>query len=221
MIGHFTLNGVRIEKDVPECWEKVSFRQYIDLIKAGDDFVKQVAILTGLDEAVLVKAEITNFAALREIIKFVYVEMVPVIPKVLLGAPIPADLETGSIAQYVDVQEIAKKFVKDDNIGNLEHYPLIVATYCVKPYDYKEAEKLAPSIFNAPCSEVMAIANFTLAKLIASKLNIQIPSLQAVTPLSKLRRVMRSWLYRLDFTIRYYSWKRKLPSPVQNYLNGQ
>lgn len=221
MIGHFTLNGVRIEKDVPECWEKVSFRQYIDLIKAGDDFTKQVAILTGLDEAVLVKAQITNFAALREIIKFVYVEMVPVIPKVLLGAPIPSDLETGSIAQYVDVQEIAKKFVKDDNIGNLEHYPLIVATYCVKPYDFREAEKLVPAVFNAPCSEVMAIANFTLAKLIASKLNIQIPSLQAVTLPSKLKRVMRSWLYRLDFTIRYYSWKRKLPSSVQSYLNGQ
>lgn len=222
MIVHITLNGLKVTKDIPESWDKVTFGQCLELIKAGPEAkIKALSIFTGIEMELLNKAKIHNLYPVLEILSFLDKEMEYSIPNEVMGYKIPKDLESESIAQYADIQELVKKFKEDDNVGNLSYYPLIVATYCVNPYDFKKAEELAETFLNAPCMEVMAVGNFTLARLLASKLNMAIPSLRGATRLNRLKLAMINWLYRLASTIRFYSWKKALPSPVRNYLNGR
>ena len=218
---NITLNGVTVSKDIPESWEKVSFKDCLRVATMGNDVVKIVSLFTGIDEDTLRKAQIHNLDTLIGVLSFLQTEMTYTIPDTIMGYHLPKDLESESIAQYADIQEIVSKFDEKDHLKNVEAYPLIAATYCVKPYDFKEAEKIAEQLTNAPCTEVMAIGNFTLARLLASKLNIPNPFRRAGTPPSRLKRVMISWLNRLDFTIRYFSWRKALPSPVRNYLTGR
>jgi hypothetical protein len=219
MTVHITLNGVKVTKDIPESWDKVTFRQSLQL--TGKDKVFALSLFTGIDLDTLNKARVHNSLAVMEILGFLDREIEYSIPSEIMGYKIPHDLESESVAQYADINEIVSKFDKDDPIKNVEQYPLIVATYCVSPYDFKEAEKIAEKLFDAPCTEVMAIGNFTLARLLALKLNIPNPFPRAGTPPNRLKRVMRNWLYRLDFTRRYFSWRKALPSPVRNYLTGR
>jgi len=220
MIFHITLNGEKITRDIPESWDKVSFRQCLAHEKVKNDFPKVVSLFTGIDEDTLLKAQIHNLPALEQCLSFRFKTMTYVMPETIMGYSLPKDLEVESIAQYADLQDIAKNFTEDET-ANIEKFPLIAATYCVKPYDFKQAEKISKQLFDAPCLEVTAVANFTLARLLASKLNIPNPFLRVATRPSRLKRVMISWLNRLDFTIRYSSWRRALPSPVKNYLSGR
>ena len=221
MIFNITLNGTKITRDIPESWDKVTFRQCLDLIKCKEDITKIVSVLTGIDEATLKSAQIHNLSALLAAIQFLQRDMTYVMPDKIAGYVLPKDLEGESIAQYSDIQEIVKNFDAEDNLKNVEKYPLIVATYCVTPYDFKKAEIIAGELFNAPCTEVMAVGNFTLARLLASKLNIPNPFPLVGTRPSRLRRAMIAFRNRLDFTIRYFSWRRALPLPVKNYLSGR
>lgn len=218
-----TLNGAKVEKDIPESWDQVTFRQCIALIKCGDNDTKKISIFTGIDEETLLKSQINNLYTLLGVLSFLKKDMTYTMPTSILGYNLPQDLETESTAQYADLQLIIAGFDKDDQLKNIQTYPLIIATYVRfdGEYDYKKSETLVDKFFDAPCTEVMAVGNFTLARLLALKLNIPMPSRRAATPKSKLRRVLISWLYRLDFIIRYYSWKKRLPSPVKNYWNGR
>lgn len=218
MTVHITLNGVRVTKDIPESWDKVTFRQSLAI--TGKSKVYALSVFTDIPEETLRIAQVHNANAVMELLSFLDREITYTMPESIMGHKLPKDLESESIAQYADIQEIVSKFDEKDPMKNIEKYPLIVATYCVNPYDFKEAEKIAEKLFDAPCTEVMAVGNFTLARLLASKLNIPNPFPLAATPPNRLRRVMISWRYRLDFIIRYFSWRKALPSPVRNYLSG-
>lgn len=216
MKTELTLNGIKVVKDIPETWDKVPFKQFKKLAECGTDRVKKLSLFTDIDEVTLRKAEIKNLDTLMEVLRFTEKETKYELPLEVLGHKIPHNLEVENIARYADLQKII-----DENKENiLDFYPLIVATYVVNPYDYKEAEKLASKFEYAPCWEVMAIGNFTLAKLLASRASMLKLSPPEATRLRRLRRDIRNWLLRLVFTIHYFSWKKSLPSPERNFLSG-
>lgn len=225
-----TLDSSTFEKNIPIRWTEVTFRQAIELNKIQrqkGDIKNIIALFTGLDPEIFRVAIVHNLDRVIARLQFVYKEMPQEVPKTCLGYPVVQDLESKCVAQAADVMEIMGSFKEDTPTENLMQYPLICATYISpewflnKEYDFKQAEKVAEKFFDAPCTEVMAIGNFTWAKYVAWKSGIPIISRSGATRKNKLRQGMINWLVTLAFTIRFYLWKRSLPSPVRNYLNGR
>ena len=227
MTVQFTLNGVKVTKNLATRWEEVSFRQFLDLAKAGEDKTKVISILTGIDYETLLKAKVGNLQTLLAITSFIWTEPIDyILPKKLtvLGTnheyDIDGNLELNSLERYSDLDNILKSF-GDDSHKNLEKYPLICATYSVSPYEYTDAENLANEFFNSPCTEVMAVGNFTLVSIRGLK-NI-IPTIvpREDTRQNRLRRVLRGWARFLGYSAHYYLWRKTLPLPVRRFLNGR
>jgi len=216
------INDEILEKDIPNAWHLLSFKDFIGVVKAGDELPKLLSVFTGLDPEILEKAEIKNFDVLMSSLAFLKTEMNLVMPSEVLGITVPRNLEQEAVARYADIQDTASMFKEDDKIYNLEQYPFIVAVYLTpSPYNYQEAEKLAERLKDAPCVEVVAVANFTLLKLDAWNRGMPITSHLEGTTLNRWRQVILLWLHRLSSSIRYYTWKRSLHSHVRNYLNGR
>lgn len=215
------LNGVKVSKDIPTGWHQVSFRKFIQTAKCKNNFNGIISAFTDVPVETLKKAKIKNFDVLLSCLSFMDKPMDQLMPSTICGLSVPKSLEDEAAARYGDLQGITKQFIKDDNIANLNHYPLIVATYVTKsPYNCKEAETLAEQIWDAPCGEVLAIGNFTLLRLLASKNGMLNSSHLEGTLKNRLRRATINWLTRLAFSIRYGTWKRSLPSSVRKSLNG-
>lgn len=214
------INGSSVSKNIPTAWHEVTWDQFVELSKCMDDHVKIISVFTGIDVETLKKASIKNYDVLLSCLSFLNKEMNLIMPSTILYLKVPANIEEEAAARYGDIQEILQKFT-EDKIDNIEHYPLIVSTYVTpSPYDWKEAEKLSERLKEAPCVEVMAIANFTLARLVASKNGMLNHSHLEGTLRNRLRLATLNWLNRLAFSIRYGTWRRSLPSPVKRYLNG-
>ena len=214
-----TLSGVKTQKEIPISHEEISFKTFLRLADCQNDPVKILAVFTGIEEEVIRTAKIENLSKILQVLLFVNQEIQYFLPKTIMGYPIPKDLEMETIAQYEDIKK--ELSTATTNLETIEKYPLLIASYCVKPYTWQEAEKLAPIFLDAPCTEVMAIGNFTLVKLIALRQNTKPHFRRVGTPLSRFKLVMTVWLKRLAFIIRYFLWKRKLRSIENNYSRGQ
>lgn len=216
-----TQEGIKTDHglEIPTGWSQVPFRLYKPILKAND-LPKKLAVFTGLDEDLIRKAEIHNLPKITASLHFLTTEPVYTVPKTCLGFSIAKNLDTKSAAQYADLMDIWQKF-KENDINNFDYFPLIVATYAVKPYDYQDADNLAPTFLEAPCTEVLAIGNFTLVRLHALRNGIVPKCPPGDTPLNRVRQAMISYLERLDSSIRYAFWKRSLPINERRYLNGR
>jgi hypothetical protein len=213
------LNEGTIKRDIPVSYAEITFSTFLKLIACNKDPAKILAVFTGLEEDVIRQARLENLSNILQVLSFTDHEIQYYLPKTILGHPIPKDLEMQSIAQYEDIKkELASS---ESEIKTIEKYPLLIATYCVNPYTWQEAEKLAPIFFDAPCTEVMAIGNFILVKLIALKQNIKPHFRPVATLLSKFKLAMIVLVKRSAFIIRYFLWRRKLRSIERNYLPGQ
>jgi hypothetical protein len=218
---NIVLDGETVSKEIPTSWDQVSFRQFIETAKHGNNFNGIISAITDIPIETLAKAKIKNFDVLLSCLSFMSTPVDQLVPSSIIGLPVPKSMEDEAAGRYGDLQEITKQFVKDDNLGKLNHYPLIVATYVTKsPYDNKEADVLAEKLWDAPCGEVLAIGNFTLLRLHASRNGMLNSCHLEGTLKNRLRRATINWLTRLDFSIRYGTWKRSLPSSVRKSLNG-
>lgn len=227
MTVYITIAGKRTPKEIPTAYDQLSFSRFLELSPAIGNPSKILSILTGVEEEIINRSVIENLSEVLQILSFLNYDMIHVLPQKIIVEgkeyPIPKDLEFKTIAQYEDLKAIMNKF-GSDNLENAKLYPSLIATYCV---DYsvlgawKMAEDLAPKLFDLPCTEVMAIGNFTLVKLIALKGNVKphfpLVGIQA----SKFKLAMIVWLKRLAFTIRYYLWKSRHPSIGPNSLAGR
>ena len=215
------LNGVKVSKDIPTGWHMMSFRKFVDTAKCGKDFNGIISRLTDISKETLEKAKIKNFDVLLSCLAFMQEPINELMPSTILDMPVPKSMEDEAAGRFGDIQTIIQQFVADDNIKNLSFYPLIVATYVSpSPYNFKEAEVLAEKLWDAPCPEVLAIGNFTLLRLHASKSGMLNSAHLEGTLKNRLKRAMINWLNRLAFSIRYGTWKRSLPSHVRKSLNG-
>lgn len=214
-------NDTIVNADIPTSWGQVTFEQYLKLLEAKDDIIKILSVFLGLDEDMVRKAQIKNIAAVTACLHFVTKPITYLTPSKILNYRIAPNLDTESIAQYADLQTICAGFIENDLKHNYSLFPLIVATYAVNPYDFREAEKIKDEFLKAPCTEVLAVGNFTLVRLHALNIGIVPTSPQAATLLNRLKLALRDWLLNLASTLRYYIWKRSLPLNERNYLNGK
>ncbi len=206
--------------DIPSSWHEISFERFIKIIDCGSDIIKLVAMFTELDEQTIKSSEIHNLNAVIACLSFLNSTPQYKLPSSISGYNIADNLDSKSIAQYADLQAIIKQFKQDDLKHNYNLFPIIVATYAINPYDFNKAEQIKDEFLKAPCTEVLAVANFTLVKFNALNRGMGKICPQGVTRLSKLKLAMSDWLINLTSTIRYYTWKRSLPSSERNFLNG-
>jgi hypothetical protein len=203
------LQGVKVEKEIPTKWKEVTFGQFLKLAEAGDDIVKIISLFTEIDEETLRKAKIYNLESLIELLGFLRTEMNLEIPETCIGYKIPKNLEFETIGQYQDLKAEAMT-IKD--VQSFDKYALFCAIYATSPYDYKKAEEISKDFLNAPSVEVLAIGNFTLAKLAELTTGIKVKSLLPSIPKKKFWLVLTVWVKSLVFIKRYYTWRKKLHS---------
>jgi hypothetical protein len=207
------LNGTKQEKEIPTKWEEVSFQKFLKLTTCGDDTVKIISLFTDIDEETLKKAKISNLESLITLLGFLKTEMNLNIPDTCQGYKIPKNLEFETIGQYQDLK--AEALILSQT-NSFDQYALFCAIYATNPYDYKKAEELKSVFMDAPCTEVMAIGNFTLAKLAELTTGIKAKSLLPNIHRKKFWQGLTDWLRSLVFIARYYIWRRKLHLPESN-----
>lgn len=211
-----TLNGVKVHKEIPTSWQGVTFEQFIKLAKC-QTITEKLSIFTGIDVETLNKAKINNLYQIISLLAFTDTKPeVSKLPETIQGYRIPADLEPEEIGRFEDMKLEAAK-INPDDVETVSAYAMFCAIYAVEPYDYNEAQKLKDVFMKAPCEEVVAIGNFTLLKLIG--LNnpglVKLPKQNSL--MRKWRLAMSGWLSRLAFTVRYYSWRKKLRSIEKSF----
>ncbi len=212
MIFDFKLNGVTVKKDIPTGWEQVKFRYFLQL---DGNPTKALSIFTGIEEKTLKKANITGLDKLISTLSFLS-SNVPVtkFPKTILGYKVAYDLGFESWGQYISLKEELDKGLS--GIELVKQYPLFCAIYTMQGYNEEQLKERVEEFNNAPCTEVMAVGNFTLMKLIALKTGTQSSSLKEGTPMRKYRLALRAWWINTVFTVRFYILKRKLRLTEKN-----
>jgi hypothetical protein len=223
--NNIIINGEKVSKEIPEAYHLLSWRKFIsvaycDKYPVNERQSRIISALTDIPFEDILSAKIKNFDVFLSCISFLQYEMTLIIPTTIQKYPVPTNIEDEAAARYGDIQEIINRF-GENKLKNVELYPEIVSRYiCPSPYDWKIADKIALELQEAPCSEVMAIGNFTLTRLAASKNGILKTFPREATRLSKWKQVILIWLKSLDSSIRFALWKRSLPSSARKYLNG-
>lgn len=214
MIFNAELNGVKFKKEIPTDWDQVTFRQFLKLQDNKD--LTALSVFTGLDPETLKKAKIKNFDDVIRALSFTsYPPDLLKLPKSILGHPVRQDLGFEPFGRYTDIKDIIEKEQPNRNIIN--QYPLMASIYTMGgEYKFHEAQNNAEQFQEAPCTEVLALGNFLLMRLIGLKNTNRKTSQNRPTLLKKLRLVFLLWRARLAFTLRYYIWKKRHLSTGKN-----
>lgn len=201
-----TLNNVKIERTIPTGWEQVTFGQLIELSDCGDDRAKALSVFLKIDAETIRKAQIVNLDSVLAVLSFLETDIFTVVPPKILGYELPKDLGFETVGQYQDLKENLKLSQGLTNKEALAKYPLYVAIYACKAkhghYDWRLAEDMADEFLQAPCTEVMGIGNFTLAKLIGSTVNIKKNSQSQNTLMKRFRLALTGLRLRLGLLAR-------------------
>lgn len=204
-----TMNGVKIQKEIPTSWKDVSFKNFLQLAKC-QSITDKLSLFTGIESSTLLKAKINNLDSIIKILSFTEQSpQVDQIPETIQGHKMPKNLELEEIGRFEDLKLEAAK-IKADDPDSVDVYAMFCAIYALEEYDYDKAKELKDVFLNAPCEEVMAIGNFTLVKLIGLNNPGLLRTQKPTSRLRSWRLAIKGWLSRLAFTARYYSWKRKL-----------
>lgn len=220
--------GKPLEKDLPIRWEEIPFKKFVAIhnIK-GKDLVKLLSILLDLPYKDLRKAQIKNIDQVSILLNFLRrADMLPP-PSKILGYPLPEDLEFQSIGRYEDACMILEGFPTDANKikgEHLEKYAELCTIYAMPDYEdssEKEKEQFTKRFMDAPCMEVMAVANFTFRKLIRSRRGVPKLFLSLITLPRRLRLAWLGLRTNISFTVRYWLWSARQPTRDTRSLNGQ
>ncbi len=221
------INGKTENRDITINWDGVSFRKCLELREVKNDNVTKIlSILLDIDEATIRRSKIVNFAEVESKLSFMSKQMEYIWPSTILGHKVPKLLEFETTGQYEDSKLLLKNFPTKPEEITTEHfksYVDLIAIYIMPNYvDSTEEEKtkFASQFWDAPCSEVLAIGNFTFLKYIGSIVHINPSSHLLSTPIRKFRLVIKVWLKRMAFSVRYFMWSRKLRSIEKNFSGG-
>lgn len=215
------INGKAVKKELPTSWDQVTFRQFMSLEKCGNDKIKVIALLIDIDYETLVKAKILNLDSLIAVLGFLRRPAQPIIPTSICGYSVPKDLAFEEVKQYIDIKACIDEVSESDAVKQLERYPLYCAIYACSHrygrYEFEYAEKLSDIFFNAPCTEVLGIGNFTLRRFTALSQNINPSSLNRVTPMKKFKLALTNLPAILGRISHLFFWKKKQEHQLKNY----
>jgi hypothetical protein len=214
------INGVLTTKTLPISWQQVTFGTFLKLTECGDDYVKVFAALTGIDEAILKKANIENLDTALALIEFLKTECPAYVPKTILQYKVPENLGLKTLGQYTDLKAEMKRSANLTGTEALKKYLLYCAIYACDQkhgeYDWEKSEWMADEFLEAPSPEVLGIGNFTLKKLIELNYGISPTSLPHLTPAKKYKQVLKNLPSILGITQLFSSWRKKPHSTVSN-----
>lgn len=208
-----TINGKTEYREIPTKWEQVTFKTFLALTESGDNSVKILSALTGIDPEVIRKARIKNLDEILLILSFLKSDPPVIIPKSVLGYEVPKDLGFETIGQYEDLREYLKNTKELSKKELLEKYTLLCAVYACKgkhgEYDWKKSEEMANEFLEAPAPEVLSIGNFTYLKLIGLSKPVAPNSRNRNTLMKKFKLVLTAYRLRLAFMVHSFTWKKK------------
>lgn len=203
-------------------WDGVSFENFLKLQDCKDD-TECMAVLLNIKPETLRAAKISNMAEFLKSFEWMKKPMPIILPKSINGFMIPKDLNFETIGQYEDAKELDKKLkVKEgENLTaeQLSVYTDMVAVYAMPNYNEakpEERKEFAKQFLKSPCTEVMAIGNFTQVRLIELSLPGYQTSLRLPILMRRFKLVLKSWRARLGFWVRYFLWRRKLHTNGMN-----
>src|SRR5438552_15893148 len=104
MKASIIINGKEHKRDIPVCWDQVTFETFMKLDECGNDIVKVIALVTRIDYQVLAKAHIKNMDQVIAALGFLKKPVAGIIPKTILGYPVPKNLEFEQIQLYIDLK---------------------------------------------------------------------------------------------------------------------
>ena len=207
----------------PTSWDKVTFGQFLNLHGAKDS-ADVLSVFLNMSAPTLRRAYISNLTEVLRVLSFLDKPMPSIIPISIKGFLIPKDLNFRSIGQFEDLKLLAKEVApakgEEMTPDRMMTYIKIIAVYAMPNYNEagpEERDEFSKQFLNSPAPEVLAIGNFTLAKLIELNLPAQLPFLKVNILMRRFRLVLKSWRARLGFWARYYLWKRKLHTKGMNF----
>lgn len=207
-------NNQKQEKQIPVSWDGVTFDQFLKLGECGSDKIKVLSLFTGIDYETLKKSKVVGLDSVLAALSFLEKAPEPRIPKTILGYPVPDNLEFEQVQQYLDIKNYLEESKAKTPQQQLEQYTLYCAVYAVPhwkqgQYSWEHTEKLAPLFLNAPCTEVMGIGNFTLAKLIGLKHDIKINYHPQGSVMQRFRLAIKGYRLRMEAFFQSLISKRK------------
>lgn len=216
----FKLGRKTIKRDLPTKWSEVTFETFCSIAEAKDD-IDVLAIITGLDRETLRKARIKNLDTILAMLAFLKTPCPQNLPEKILGYPVHKDLSFETIGQYEDLRSDLNEHKDSSGMDQVKRYPLYCAIYACPQeygeYDWERAEAMSKWFWKAPAGEVLAVGNFTLAKLTGLKLGIKTDFRIRLSPLKRLTLAFRLWLLRLGFMVRSFTWRKKQATKEANY----
>lgn len=209
------------KQSIPMSWDEVTWEQFMKLttcITDGD----VIGLFLNIKPEKIRQARIENLESLLSCLAFLKQEMPIIVPKSILGYAIPKDLNFETVGQFEDMKDICSKLPTNGEKLTAEHlgaYLEMVGVYAMPNYldsTLEHRTEFANQFNNAPCTEVMAVGNFTVKRLTAL-INQQAKGFQKVnTQQSKFRLALRGWLARTASSIHFYTWKKRLPTNGTN-----
>lgn len=173
IIGQPTLNGEPIE--ITDSWDKMTFAQYLRILKMKDDTVELLSIITGIEYETLKKAKIGGLPKLMYLARFV--NEPPKFPenpthigkyKLPLNSKGIFDVQLESLAQFEDMRQVMNG-VKEGIHAHTEAYVTYCALYLQKirdgEYDGDKALKMVPELMGYPASDIISAGGFFFVKL--------------------------------------------------------
>jgi hypothetical protein len=208
-------NNQKQEKPIPVSWDQVTFGQFLKLGECGSDRIKVLSLFTGIDYETLKKSKIIGLDRALAALLFLEKAPEPRVPKEILGYPVPENLEFEQVQMYLDLKTYLEESKGKTPEEQLAQYTLYCAVYAVPhwkqgQYSWEFTEKLAPLFLNAPCTEVMGIGNFTLAKLIGLKHDIKIDYHRRRLTLQVVRLTIKGFMLNIQGCFQRLLLKKKL-----------
>lgn len=173
LIGQPTLNGKPI--NITDSWDKMTFSQYLRVLKMKNETIELLSIITGIDYETLKKAKVGGLPKLMYLAKFLNTP--PNFPekptkigtyKLPLNSRGIFDIQLESLAQFEDMRQVMYN-VKEGVHAHTEAYATYCALYLQKirdgEYDGDKALKMVPELMEYPASDIISAGGFFFVKL--------------------------------------------------------
>ena len=160
-------------RQMPTCWEDLTFKQYNILLqsKLETEWTELIAAWLEIDYDTFQNATLIGFEPVMASMHFITVPPTwgAENPKRVREFILPENITLETVIQYEHMKKLA--LVNKEFKDKVADYPMIVAIYCQKAmdgaYNYDKARDLAAEFQNANAREIIEAGNFFLVKLLS------------------------------------------------------